>query len=105
VLGCRRIGAARAPVGFVVAAMPLADTRRTLAGARRALAAAVLAGSLLSFLLAWLVAERALRPVRLIARTARSIRHGDLGRRIAYAGPRDELGELATELDTSSRRR
>jgi two-component system OmpR family sensor kinase len=101
VLGCRRIGSARAPVGFVVAAMPLADTRHTLAGARRALVAGVLVGSLLSFLLAWLVAERALRPVRLIAQTARSIRHGDLGRRIAYAGPRDELGELAAELDAS----
>jgi two-component system OmpR family sensor kinase len=42
-----------------------------------------------------------LRPARQIAQTADSIRSGDLGRRIRYAGPRDELGRLADLLDAS----
>jgi two-component system OmpR family sensor kinase len=47
------------------------------------------------------MAQRALRPARQIAQTADSIRSGDLGQRIRYAGPRDELGQLADLLDDS----
>lgn len=55
------------------------------------LAAAMLSG-------AWL-ANRALRPVARIARTARSIGEGDLSRRINL-GTRDELGELSAVFDS-----
>lgn len=99
-VSCRRLGTAARPVGFVVTAVPLASAYRTLTTTRRALTVGVLAGGAGSFLLAWVLAARALRPLRRIADTARSIRMGDLGRRIGYAG-RDELGELAAELDAS----
>ncbi len=98
ILACRRIGGSRRPLGFVVTATPLTGTDRTLRTTFRALALAVAAGGLGSFLLAWLLAARALRPLRLIARATRSIREGDPSRRIGYRG-RDELGELAAELD------
>ncbi len=45
----------------------------------------------------WL-ANRAMRPVAVIARTARSIGEGDLSRRIRL-GTRDELGELSEVFD------
>ncbi|WP_433333940.1 sensor histidine kinase [Spirillospora sp. CA-294931] len=49
----------------------------------------------------WLLAERALRPVHKITETARRVARGhDLGERIAYAGPRDEVKELADTFDT-----
>jgi two-component system, OmpR family, sensor kinase len=99
-IACRRVGGERRPAGFIVAAKPLAEMSHTLRTTRRALAAGVLLGGLGSLLLAWLLARRGLRPLRLIARTAASIRQGDLSRRIGYAG-RDELGELAAELDAS----
>jgi heavy metal sensor kinase len=47
---------------------------------------------------AWL-ANRALRPVAQIARTAQSIGEGDLSRRINL-GTRDELGELSAAFDS-----
>jgi signal transduction histidine kinase len=99
-VACRRIGTTGKPLGFVVVAAPLSEAEHTLATTRRALAAGVLLGGIGSFALAWLLAGRALRPLRRIAQTARSIREGDLKRRIGYAG-RDELGELAAELDAS----
>jgi signal transduction histidine kinase len=98
-LACRRVGAAAAPAGLVVAAAPLGDALATLAGLRRALAIGVGAGVLLAALCALALARRALRPARDIAATAESIRSGDLGRRIGYRGPRDELGTLAEVLD------
>jgi signal transduction histidine kinase len=100
VVACRVIGAAAHPVGYVVTGQPLADADRTLRTTRRALGAAVVVGGLVSFVLAWLLARHALRPLRLIASAARSIRAGDLSRRIAHPG-RDELGEVARELDAS----
>jgi two-component system, OmpR family, sensor kinase len=99
-LACQRIGTRRVPLGFIVAARSLADVASTLATARRTLAIAVVAGIGISVLLSFALASRALRPLRLIARTARSIRMGDVGRRIGYRR-RDELGEVAAELDAS----
>jgi signal transduction histidine kinase len=52
--------------------------------------AVLLAGSIL----AWLLADQILRPVRLVTRTARSISESDLARRIPVEG-RDEVAELA----------
>jgi signal transduction histidine kinase len=51
--------------------------------------------------LGWLFADRALRPVHHITETARRVaRSHDLTERIAYAGPRDDVKELADTFDT-----
>lgn len=48
----------------------------------------------------WLLAGRALRPLNQIRQAADSIgATGDFSQRIAYAGPRDELGDLATTFN------
>ncbi|WP_242890666.1 sensor histidine kinase [Actinomadura litoris] len=50
--------------------------------------------------LGWLLADRALRPVHMITETARRVaRSHDLTERIAYAGPGDEVKELADTFD------
>jgi HAMP domain-containing protein len=45
------------------------------------------------------LASRALRPIDRITRTAQAISARDLSRRIAYDGPPDEVGRLATTFD------
>jgi signal transduction histidine kinase len=49
--------------------------------------------------LGWIVAGRVLRPVRTITETARRASEQHLGERLALAGPRDELKELADTFD------
>jgi signal transduction histidine kinase len=55
--------------------------------------------SVISIGLGWLVAGRVLRPVRRITETARRASQQHLGERLALAGPRDELRELADTFD------
>jgi signal transduction histidine kinase len=55
--------------------------------------------ALVSFWLGWLVAGRALRPLRTITNAAREISASDLHRRLALTGPDDELKELAGTFD------
>jgi signal transduction histidine kinase len=47
----------------------------------------------------WLLADRALRPLRHITATARRVSGENLGERIALEGPADELKELADTFD------
>lgn len=47
----------------------------------------------------WFLLGSALDPVRRITRTAAAISREDLGKRIAYTGPDDEIGELAETMD------
>ncbi len=47
----------------------------------------------------WVVAARMLRPLTVLAGTARQVSEATLHRRIALDGPRDELRELADTLD------
>jgi signal transduction histidine kinase len=47
----------------------------------------------------WLIAGRALRPLREITATARRVSGENLGERIALSGPADELKELADTFD------
>jgi signal transduction histidine kinase len=47
----------------------------------------------------WLLAGRALRPLRDITATARRVSGQNLGERIGRTGPADELGELADTFD------
>jgi signal transduction histidine kinase len=55
--------------------------------------------SLVAIWLGWLVAGRALRPLRTITSTAREISAGSLHRRLALQGPDDELTQLGTTFD------
>ena len=52
-----------------------------------------------SVILVWLVAGRALRPLRAITTATRQISEEDLHRRLAMPGPRDELTDLAGTID------
>jgi signal transduction histidine kinase len=47
----------------------------------------------------WIVAGRALRPLRVITTATRQISEDDLHRRLAMPGPRDELTGLADTID------
>jgi signal transduction histidine kinase len=55
--------------------------------------------TLVSVLAGWLLAGRALRPLRRITATARRVSGENLGERIALTGPADELKELADTFD------
>ncbi|HEX7301154.1 MAG TPA: HAMP domain-containing sensor histidine kinase [Solirubrobacteraceae bacterium] len=61
---------------------------------------ALLLVTLASVVAGWIVAGRALRPISRITATARSISDRTLDARIALAGPRDELRELADTFDS-----
>jgi signal transduction histidine kinase len=68
----------------------------------RLLAAAVAGLALMagaSVVVGWGVAGRALRPLRAITAATRQISEDDLDRRLAMAGPRDELTDLADTID------
>jgi signal transduction histidine kinase len=53
----------------------------------------------LAVALGWVVAGRALRPLRQITETADRVAHRSLHERIALDGPRDEVKELADTID------
>jgi len=55
--------------------------------------------ALLSIWLGWVIAGRALRPLRTITRAAREISASNLHRRLDLDGPDDELKELGTTFD------
>jgi signal transduction histidine kinase len=55
--------------------------------------------TLVSVAAGWLLAGRALRPLRDITATARRVSGENLGERIALSGPSDELKELADTFD------
>jgi signal transduction histidine kinase len=55
--------------------------------------------TVLSIALGWIVAGRALRPLRTITAAAREISAASLGERLALGGPDDELRELADTFD------
>ena len=62
--------------------------------------AAALAGmAVLSLWLGWVIAGRALRPIRTITETARDISASSLHRRLALEGPDDELKQLGNTVD------
>jgi signal transduction histidine kinase len=55
--------------------------------------------TIVSVVAGWLLAGRALRPLRAITSTARRVSGENLGERIALRGPADELKELADTFD------
>jgi len=71
----------------------------TLAALRKASAIGLIAVTIAAAGLGWLVAGRALRPVRSLTEAARQASELRLGQRLALAGPDDELKELADTFD------
>jgi two-component system sensor histidine kinase VanS len=55
--------------------------------------------AVVSIALGWLVAGRVLRPLRAMTATTRQISERNLHERLALAGPRDELKDLADTID------
>lgn len=100
---------ARVP-DFALPNGPFANTKIELAAAQgqsdaalhqlivdSAIALAIMA--VLSIWLGWVIAGRALRPLRTITRAAREISASNLHRRLALEGPDDELRQLGTTFD------
>jgi len=71
----------------------------TLAALREASAIGLVAVTVAAAGLGWLVAGRALRPVRSLTEAARQASELRLGQRLALSGPDDELKELADTFD------
>ena len=87
-------------VTIVRAARSLADRDRSL----RALGTTLLIGGALTTVLAfgagWVLSGLTLRPIHRITQTAQAIGEAsDLGRRVQYDGPQDEVGQLATTFN------
>jgi two-component system, OmpR family, sensor kinase len=80
--------------GVFVAAIFRDRERGEVADALRVAAGVGLGMLLVGSVLAWLLADRVLRPVKAVTETARSISGGDLSRRLPEAG-HDEIGVLA----------
>jgi signal transduction histidine kinase len=78
-----------------IASQRTADLHKLLLELGFALAAL----ALLSVALGWWAAGRVLRPLRTMTDSARRISADNLGARLAYAGPQDELKDLADTLD------
>lgn len=86
--------------GVLQMARSLRDPDQTLATLRAVLAVGGLVMTLLACAAGWLLAGAALRPIRRITQTAQAIGDAqDFQRRVAYAGPRDEVGHLATTFN------
>lgn len=82
--------------GVVEAAGATANADQTLDKLRTALVLGVIGALLLAGACGWLLATVALRPIERLTRAAHEIGESqDFSRRVAYPGPRDELGRLA----------
>jgi signal transduction histidine kinase len=88
-------GIVRSPVSAQLQAQHAADLHQLLAGSGIALA--IMAGA--SIILGWLVAGRALRPLRIMTATTRQISERNLHERLALQGPQDELKDLGDTID------
>ncbi|MFN8485267.1 MAG: HAMP domain-containing sensor histidine kinase [Anaerolineae bacterium] len=86
---------------IVQVARGLTDIEALQAGLRRLLIVGTVIASLLAFGIGWLLAGTALRPINRITQTAAAIgAERDFDRRVAYSGPNDELGRLATTFNS-----
>ncbi|MGC9348431.1 MAG: sensor histidine kinase [Anaerolineae bacterium] len=83
-------------VGIVQLARPLADRDRSLRALGITLVLGSLSTTLIAFGIGWLLAGTTLRPIQRITKTAQDIGEArDFSSRVAYEGPKDELGRLA----------
>jgi heavy metal sensor kinase len=83
----------------VVVGRPVGDVQQTLFEVGALLAGVVVVLVVAVIALSYALAGRALRPVRLMAATARDISEHDLHRRVELRLPADELGELAATFN------
>ena len=81
----------------LAAAQGQSDAARNQLLVDSAIALAIM--GVLSIWLGWVIAGRALRPLRTITNTAREISASNLHRRLALTGPDDELKQLGTTFD------
>ena len=91
--GCHAMGAQRAQAVALAENGPVLHELLT----RSEMALALMA--VLSIALGWLVAGRALRPLRTITAAVQQISAASLGERLALRGPDDELKELGDTFD------
>lgn len=83
----------------VAATIPLTPIDRAVAGFGHLMTAIGLAGALLAFLIGWLVAGRALRPVATLQEAAAIIARDQQFARRVPGGGSDELGRLASTFN------
>jgi signal transduction histidine kinase len=96
----RPVAVGERAVGTLQVARSLAELESTLRTMRAVLGAGGVVVVALAFGAGWLLAGLALRPIDQVTRTAEAIgREQDFDRRVAYAGPRDEVGRLATTFN------
>jgi two-component system heavy metal sensor histidine kinase CusS len=95
----QRLGVNNGPNVVLVVSRAMAEEQGTIMRTELLLLGTVVALTAVASLLGYLVAGRALRPVRVIAATAREISERDLHRRIELSLPPDELGELAATFN------
>lgn len=96
----RPIGRARAIVGVVQVGQSLAALESTLGRLRWIYAIGVVSILLFGLIGGWALARLGLRPIANVTRAAREVvRAEDLSRRVAYSGPADEVGALATTFN------
>jgi signal transduction histidine kinase len=87
-------------VGILQVARPIQSIDHPLAIVRRVLLIGGGLVTLLAFGVGWLLAGAALRPINRITQTAQTIGEArDFGQRVAYSGPPDEVGRLATTFN------
>ncbi len=91
--------ASGATVGWLQTIQRLDTVARTLEGLREQFYWGIPLALLLTALGGFFLADRALRPIDRITRTAYAISASDLSRRIHYHGTKDELGRLADTFD------
>mgnify|MGYP002779606695 CR=1 FL=1 len=91
----------REPIGFLQVARSTEEMDQTLSTLQRTLIAGILAVTVAAFGIGWLLAGIALRPINRMTQTAQTIGdQRDFSRRVQYSGPPDELGRLATTINT-----
>src|SRR5205823_3359760 len=93
------IGGENKRVGWLQAVQSLEEPQRAIASLRTQALLGLPFILLLAGLSGLWLADRALRPIDRITRTASAIGVQELDRRIGYRGPADEVGRLATTLD------
>ena len=86
--------------GWIQVAQELDPLNSTLANLQTQMFWGLPLALLLAGIGGYFLASRALRPIHTITQTAQAITANDLGQRLHYQGPRDEVGRLAETFDT-----
>ncbi len=85
---------------IVQIASPISEREESLSALRLILVVGSLIVILAAFLIGWVLAGAALRPIHRITQTAQAIgAEKDFSRRVEHRGPNDEIGQLATTFN------